>query len=55
MSISAVSLHFTDGHNTGIYSWKVLYELGRDQASNWQSYLDRMEAAGASRDAPAAT
>ncbi len=46
----AVSLHFSDGHDTGIYSWTVLYELGRDQASNWQTYLDRLEAAGASRD-----
>jgi DUF971 family protein len=46
----AVQPHFSDGHNTGIYSWDYLYELGRDQATLWQKYLDKLAAAGASRD-----
>lgn len=46
----AVQPHFSDGHNTGIYSWDYLYELGRDQPSLWQKYLDKLSAAGASRD-----
>lgn len=47
----AVRLHFDDGHDTGIYSWEYLYELSLDQEQLWQQYLDRLEAAGASRDA----
>jgi DUF971 family protein len=46
----AVQPHFSDGHNTGIYSWDYLYELGRDQQGLWQKYLDKLSAAGASRD-----
>jgi DUF971 family protein len=46
----AVQPHFSDGHNTGIYSWDYLYELGRDQATVWQKYLDKLSSAGASRD-----
>jgi DUF971 family protein len=42
----AVRLVFSDGHNTGLYTWKYLYELGREQAGNWRSYLDRLKAAG---------
>ena len=42
----AVRLVFDDGHNTGLYTWKYLYELGNDQADNWQCYLDRLKAAG---------
>lgn len=38
----AVRLIFDDGHDSGLYSWKYLYELGRDQASLWQRYLDRV-------------
>lgn len=45
----AVRLVFDDGHNTGLYTWKYLHELGRKQASNWQSYLDRLSAAGYAR------
>jgi DUF971 family protein len=40
----AVKLVFDDGHDTGLYSWKYLYELGRDRAANWQRYLDRVAA-----------
>jgi DUF971 family protein len=43
---------FSDGHSTGIYSWELLYELGLNQQSLWAQYLDRMQAAGASREAP---
>jgi DUF971 family protein len=42
---------FTDGHNSGIYSWDYLYDLGVRQSELWQSYLDRLAAAGASRKA----
>jgi DUF971 family protein len=44
-----VLLKFDDGHNTGIFSWDVLYDLGRNQAKNWQAYLDALEAANLSR------
>lgn len=50
----AICPFFTDGHHTGIYSWDMLYELGRHQDELWQTYLKRLEATGASRDpAPA--
>ncbi len=45
----AVRLIFDDGHDSGLYTWKHLYELGRDHASRWQTYLDRLEAAGHDR------
>lgn len=46
----AVLLRFDDGHDTGIFSWQTLHELGRDQEKNWQAYLDALDAAGASRE-----
>jgi DUF971 family protein len=46
----AVKLVFSDGHDTGLYSWDYLYELGRDQDALWRRYLGRLEEAGASRD-----
>jgi DUF971 family protein len=46
----AVQPTFSDGHATGIYSWDYLYGLGADQDGLWQRYLERMAAAGASRD-----
>jgi len=49
----AVRLVFDDGHNTGLYSWSYLYELGTERDSKWQAYLDRLEAAGYARQ-PAA-
>jgi DUF971 family protein len=45
----AVLLRFSDGHATGLYSWDVLHELGRDHARNWQTYLDALDANGLSR------
>ncbi len=50
----AVKFVFSDGHDTGIYSWDYLYELGAKQDSNWKSYLARLEQTGASRDVEAA-
>jgi DUF971 family protein len=41
---------FSDGHSTGIYSWDLLYDYGVNQKEMWQRYLQRMEAAGASRE-----
>jgi DUF971 family protein len=41
---------FSDGHNSGIYSWDYLYDLGVRQDELWQRYLQRLAAAGASRD-----
>jgi DUF971 family protein len=46
----AIRPSFSDGHDTGIYSWDYLYDLGERQDELWQRYLDRMAAAGASRD-----
>ena len=43
---------FSDGHDSGIYTWPYLYELGRDQEQLWQRYLQRLAHAGVDRDAP---
>ena len=51
VGVYAVKLVFTDGHDTGIYSWDYLYDLGVKQESNWKTYLKRLEEAGKSRDA----
>ena len=45
---------FSDGHNTGIYSWDYLYFLGSRQAQLWAQYEQRLAAAGTDRDAPMA-
>jgi DUF971 family protein len=45
----AVRLLFDDGHNTGLYTWKYLYELGVQRAAYWSDYLARLERAGQSR------
>ena len=46
----ALQLVFSDGHDTGLYSWDYLYELCTNREAYWQDYLDRLHAAGASRD-----
>ena len=46
----AIQLVFTDGHDTGIYSWDYLYELCIEQEQKWADYLDRLNSANASRD-----
>jgi len=42
----AVKLVFDDGHDTGLYSWSYLYELGRDRTEKWRQYLDRLKELG---------
>ena len=46
----AVRLAFSDGHDTGLYSWEYLYHLGKNQDRLWREYLDRLAQAGASRE-----
>ena len=46
----AVQLRFSDGHDTGIYSWDLLYDYGLQHDVMWQHYLKRLEEAGASRE-----
>jgi DUF971 family protein len=43
---------FSDGHDTGIFTWEYLYLLGSKEAELWQEYNERLAAAGADRDAP---
>ena len=45
----AVKLIFDDGHDSGIYSWETLYELGSQQEAYWQAYLEKLEKAGYER------
>ena len=46
----AVRLSFDDGHNTGLYSWDVLEDLGANQQAYWERYLRRLGEHGLSRD-----
>ena len=46
----AIQLIFTDGHDSGIFTWALLYSLGCDFDANWTRYLAELEAAGRSRD-----
>ena len=46
----AVRLQFDDLHDTGIYSWRLLHDLGREHAVRWQRYLEALTAKGLSRD-----
>lgn len=50
----AVKPVFTDGHESGIFSWTLLYELGSQQDALWAQYEQRLSAAGADRDTPMA-
>jgi DUF971 family protein len=54
----AVKPHFSDGHDTGIYTWEYLHWLGANREQLWEDYLQRLEAAGhtreSGRDAPMA-
>ncbi len=45
----AVRIHFDDGHDTGIYTWDYLLQLGTEQPARWQAYLDALAAKGLSR------
>jgi len=50
VGVYAVKFTFSDGHDTGIFSWDYLYDLGLRQESNWKTYLARLEQAGKTRD-----
>ncbi len=43
----AVKLVFSDGHNTGLYTWSYLHELGSEREQKWAAYLERLKKAGA--------
>jgi len=45
----AIQPSFDDGHDTGIYSWETLYDLGKNKDKYWQEYLQKLEAAGHKR------
>jgi DUF971 family protein len=51
----AVQPSFSDGHDTGIFSWDYLYFLGSQQGDLWRKYEERLAQAGVSRDAPMQT
>ena len=46
----AIRLVFDDGHNTGLYTWAYLHELGTDMDAKWRAYLDRLKDAGYARN-----
>ena len=48
----AVQPVFSDGHDSGIYTWEYLYQLGLERERLWQEYLEKLQLAGADRDAP---
>jgi len=48
----AIQPHFDDGHDTGIYSWDTLYDMGKNRDKYWQEYLQKLEAAGYQRKQP---
>ncbi|MDQ2928067.1 MAG: DUF971 domain-containing protein [Caldimonas sp.] len=48
----AVQPRFSDGHDTGIFSWDYLYHLGSKQAELWKQYEERLSRDGVDRDAP---
>jgi len=48
----AVRLVFDDGHDSGLFTWEYLHDLGTNMTENWRSYLDRLAAAGYAREKP---
>jgi DUF971 family protein len=48
----ALRLLFDDGHNTGLYTWDLLHELGRERGRNWARYLERCAEAGIGSRSP---
>lgn len=46
----AVQIYFDDGHNSGIYTWDLLYDLGKNYEGYWQDYLHRLKEAGYERN-----
>lgn len=53
VGVYAVRLHFDDGHNTGLYTWAYLRELGEQYGARWAHYLERCEKLGYQRKPPA--
>jgi DUF971 family protein len=49
----AVKIVFSDGHDTGLYSWDYLYELGKNEAKLWQQYVEKLAVAGLYRESVA--
>jgi DUF971 family protein len=45
----AIKITFSDGHDSGIFSWEYLFQLGEDQEENWQQYMTKLSAAEKSR------
>ena len=45
----AVQIIFSDGHNTGLFTWPYLLKLGREREAIWSAYLDKLQAAGLRR------
>jgi DUF971 family protein len=52
VGVYAVRLHFDDGHNTGLFTWAYLRELGEQRELKWSRYLERCTALGYERKAP---
>lgn len=48
----AIKPFFSDGHESGLFTWNYLYELGQNQDALWAEYLARLQAAGVDRDTP---
>ena len=48
----AIQLVFDDNHDSGIYDWNLLYELGKNIEKNWAEYLAKLDAAGYTRKLP---
>jgi DUF971 family protein len=46
----AIKISFDDGHDTGLYAWEYLYDIGQHKEAFWQDYLNRLESAKASRE-----
>jgi DUF971 family protein len=46
----ALRIHFTDGHDSGIYTWEYLFDLGHNQADLWSEYLAQLKKAGKTRE-----
>lgn len=48
----AIKIYFDDGHDSGLYDWRYLYNLGKHQEALWQAYLDKLKAVGHQRNDP---
>ena len=46
----AIRIHFTDGHNSGIFTWAYLHQLAREHPQRWQAYLEALTTKGLKRD-----